>query len=96
MSSAFDPMRADFRNMVVSVKKKPYINKIMHKSYIDVDEAGTEAVAVTAVDMDATQSMEAPPPPPVIVDCNRPFFYLIQDNRNGATLFMGTLVDPRN
>ncbi|MCD8090396.1 MAG: serpin family protein [Clostridiales bacterium] len=65
-----------------------YISKVLHKTYISVDEEGTEAAAVTSMIMMATASLEKPEE---IYEFNadRPFTYFIRDNSNGEILFMG-------
>ncbi len=64
------------------------ISDIFHKTYIDVNESGTEAAAVTEVEMsDSAASM-------AIFNANHPFVFVIRDDRNGAILFMGKVEDP--
>ena len=63
------------------------ISDIIHKTFIEVDEDGTEAAAVTAVVMVGS----AAPRPEEIIDfkADRPFTFLIRDNKSGETLFIG-------
>ncbi|MEO0870982.1 MAG: serpin family protein [Pseudomonadota bacterium] len=74
------------------------ITNIIHQANIDVDEKGSEAAAATVV-MGAVIVTSArrgpPPPPPFIFRADHPFMFLLRDNRSGAILFMGRLVDPR-
>lgn len=72
--------------------QKAYIDKVLQKTYIDVNEEGTEAAAVTDVEMRVTSAAPGPEPFTMIVD--RPFFFAIRDNTTGALLFMGSIVDP--
>ncbi len=65
----------------------PYISAIKHKSFIDVTEEGTEAAAVTVVETSNESG-------PEFFSLNRPFFFLIRDDRNGTILFMGKVADP--
>ncbi len=67
-----------------------YISEVLHKAYVKVDEEGTEAAAATAVVMNTT----AIPAPPVEMNVNRPFIFIIQDNATGSIVFMGRLDDP--
>jgi serpin B len=69
-----------------------YIASVRHKTFLEVDEAGTKAAAVTALMMVAGS---APPAPKrrVAVKVDSPFFYAIVDNRDGALLFAGTAND---
>ena len=73
-----------------------YISQVFHKTFIAVDEKGTEAAAATAVAMmAATSAMRSPPPPPIEVKVDRPFVYAIQHVSSGACLFLGRVTDPR-
>lgn len=64
-----------------------YISRVKHKSYVKVDEVGTEAAAVTSVEVRETSISNA-----MIAD--RPFLFVIHDKHSGALLFMGQIVDP--
>ena len=66
------------------------IDDILHKAFVSVDEAGTEAAAATAVLMTLT----AVPAPPVVVTVDRPFIFLIRDIETGTILFIGRVVNP--
>ena len=67
-----------------------YVENSIQKSYICIDEKGTEAAAVTAVDMGAMSVR--PEKEPIVFEANRPFVYIIRDNANGEILFMGQYV----
>jgi serpin B len=67
------------------------ISDVIHKAFVAVDEAGTEAAAATAVIMRATAAM---PEMPVEVTVDRPFVFLIRDLPTGAILFVGRVVNP--
>jgi serpin B len=88
MPLAFDPKRADFSGM--TTRERLFISHVVHKAFVDVNEAGTEAAASTAVVMDRVSA-----PPPATFRADRPFVYLIRDNRTGAILFLGRVTDPR-
>jgi len=62
----------------------------MHKAFVAVDEAGTEAAAATAVIVGLT----AVPEPTVEVTVDRPFIFLIRDIETGAVLFVGRVLNP--
>jgi len=79
---------ADFRAMS---PERLYIGDVRHKTYVDVNEEGTEAAAVTAVTM-LRASMPEPPEFKMVVD--RPFLFAIRDNETGSVLFLGAIVDP--
>jgi serine protease inhibitor len=72
-----------------------YISQIFHKTFIAVDEKGTEAAAATAVAMMAASALLSPPPPPIEVKVDRPFVYAIQHVPSGVCLFLGRVTDPR-
>ncbi len=72
-----------------------YISQIFHKTFIAVDEKGTEAAAATAVAMLAGTALRSPPPPPIEVKVDRPFVYAIQHVSSGVCLFLGRVTDPR-
>jgi serpin B len=77
-----------------SISDEPlYIGWVKQKTYVDVNEEGTEAAAVSGIGMRAMAVMRGPPPFWMIVD--RPFFLAIRDNQSGAMLFLGAIVDPR-
>ncbi len=89
MTDAFDPVRADFSQMVAPEDSTPWIDEIYHKAFIAVDEEGTEAAAATAIVMKETAI-----PDPVVISADRPFIFLIRDNITGTILFMGNVLDP--
>ncbi len=62
-----------------------WIDSTIHKTYIKIDEEGTEAAAVTAIGMAGS----AMPPKPVEVKYNKPFTFVIRDNNSGEILFIG-------
>jgi len=95
MAQAFDENSADFSGMLdTHAYANVYIDDVLQKTFIEVDEEGTEAAAVTSVTMALTS---APPMQRerfrMVVD--RPFFCAIEDNRTGAILFMGVVVNPK-
>jgi len=98
MKTAFDipPGSANFDKIA---PRKPndylYISNIFHKTFIAVDEKGTEAAAATAVVMMRATSMPGPKPPPIEVKVDRPFVYAIQHVPSGVCLFLGRVTDPR-
>jgi serpin B len=79
---------ADFSGMTGSPDL--CISEVLHKAFVSVDEAGTEAAAATAVIMRET----AVPAEPVEMTMNRPFIFLIRDIDTGAILFVGRVLDP--
>ena len=90
METAFNRNQANFSRMVstdAALTGNLYISKVDHKTFVEVDEEGTEAAAVTGIGVSVTSL-----PPQFTV--NRPFFFAIRDNETGTILFMGTVVDP--
>ncbi|MBR3942120.1 MAG: transporter substrate-binding domain-containing protein [Clostridia bacterium] len=81
--TAFDEQKADFTNMFDNGNM--WFTKTIHKTFINVDEKGTEAAAVTAIGMEGTGL----PPKPIVLKFNKPFYFVIRDNTSGETLFMG-------
>jgi serine protease inhibitor len=69
-----------------------FISRVLHKTYIDVNEEGTEAAAVTAVEVGYTSIGDEPQPVYFIAD--RPFLFAIRENSTGSILFMGKLSYP--
>ncbi|HEY2084299.1 MAG TPA: serpin family protein [Verrucomicrobiae bacterium] len=98
MTSAFDKPRgsANFDRMA---PRRPndylYISDVFHKTFLSVDEKGTEAAAATAVVMMRALSAEPIPPKPIEVRVDHPFILAIQHRASGACLFLGHVVDPR-
>jgi len=92
MNDAFLPSKADFSGISISaLLDKMYIDQIIHKTFIEVNEEGTEAAAVTAaVIFGAAIDMNTPPRFQFIAD--HPFFYAIVDRKSGAILFMGAMI----
>jgi serine protease inhibitor len=97
MKTAFDIPRgsANFDRMA---PRKPddylAISDVFHKTFISVDENGTEAAAATAVAMVRLKGTMRPEEP-VEVKVDHPFLFAIQHRPTGACLFLGHVVDPR-
>ena len=81
-------MNADFSGMTGNFDL--FIKDVVHKAFVSVDEAGTEAAAASAVIMD----LKAGPGSPVEVTIDRPFIYLIRDIETGTILFAGRVMNP--
>jgi serpin B len=88
MPDAFDSQAADFSGIDGGVGQL-YIGSVVHKTFISVDEAGTEAAAATAVVIFGIGHQD---PREIIV--NRPFIYMIRDIKTGAILFLGRVKKP--
>jgi serpin B len=84
MPSAFNPYEADFSRMLVGDDDEDdYIGMMKQVAKIKLDEKGTEAAAVTVIEM--TDGA----PQTVVFNANRPFFYIISEQSTGVILFMG-------
>jgi len=81
--------RADFTRLFEE-KYGLMISKVIHKAVIEVNEEGTEAAAVTGVEVSLTS---LPPEKPVLT-LNRPFIFFIKEKHTGAILFAGKLSNP--
>lgn len=83
---------ADFSGIVSREPgESPWISRVLHKAVIEVNEKGSEAAAATVVEM-----MESAMPVEEIIEfvVNRPFFFVIADDRSGSIIFMGKVVEP--
>jgi serpin B len=89
MSIAFDANKATFDELSTASTK---IDQVKHKTFVEVNEEGTEAAAATSIGMVTTA---APTSNPFQMNVDRPFFVAIRDHRTGTVLFMGTIVDPK-
>lgn len=82
---------ADFRNIS---DQELQINRVIHQSFIETNEEGTEAAAATIVEI--TFISAGPNTEPLVwkVDIDRPFLYFIHETSTGTILFMGRVSDP--
>ena len=92
MPKAFTPFVADFSG-INGLKNDLYIGYVKHKTFIDVNENGTEAAAVTAVGM-FTTSMPVDPPKKIYFTVDRPFIFAITEKTTGTILFIGEIRAP--
>jgi serpin B len=79
---------ADFSG--ITGNRDLFISDVIHKAYVSVNEAGTEAAAASAVIMVASGM----PSEPITLSVNRPFIFLIRDIPTGSILFVGRVVNP--
>lgn len=90
-----DCRRADFGDMAripaFPGPRRLCIGKALQKVYLDVNEEGTEAAAVTGLDVLVAT---AAPPPPLEFIVNRPFLIVLRDDVSGADLFIGSIRRP--
>jgi serpin B len=71
------------------------IDQVRQKAFVESNEKGTEAAAVTAVSMESVSEEVPPPPPPAVFHADHPFLYVIRDPTTGLVLFIGREIDPR-
>lgn len=91
MEDAFSDTKADFSGIGFSENGNLYISRVLHKTFIAVDEQGTKAGAATAVETDEGGMIETPDTK--VVHLNRPFVYLIIDAETCLPVFMGIVMD---
>lgn len=94
MEIAFDGQKADFGKMIETDAipgQNIFIDRVKHKTFLQVDEEGTEAAAVTSVTMALTSAMPAPIPVMII---DRPFLFAIRERNSGSIVFIGQVTDP--
>jgi serpin B len=87
MGVAFEPFSADFSNIS---DQGLFISFVLHQTFIETNEEGTEAAAATVVGI----SLTSMPPQPQVINVNRPFLYFIREASTGTIVFMGQVVDP--
>ncbi len=92
MEAAFSPSDANFKRMTGVgpgvIGQSLYIDEVFHQTFIELDEAGTEAAAATAVVMMRVTSMPVEDDP-IVVRFDRPFIYAIYDHPTDSILFLG-------
>jgi serine protease inhibitor len=91
MPKAFSPIEADFTN--INSNGGLYISYVKHNSFVEVNETGTEAAAVTTVAIGAT--MVGPNPTYYTFLVNRPFLFAIRETTTDAILFIGKVSNPQ-
>lgn len=87
MGPAFDPGTADFSKIS---DVEVFISFVLHQTFIENKEEGTEAAAATVVGFTRTSL----PPEPQVINLNRPFLYFIRETTTGTIVFMGLVADP--
>ena len=100
VETAFDQVKADLSG-IIDPSSLPmgqyFVDNVLHRTYIAVDEKGTEAAAVTA----AVDGAGSPPPPerkPLVREftADEPFYFVIRDNASGQILFAGQYETAKN
>ena len=89
MGVAFAPGIADFAG--INPLAELFINEVFHKAFVEVNEEGTEAAAVTAVEVGVTS---IGPDTPEFFTVNRPFLFFIRETTTNAVIFAGRVMEP--
>src|SRR5262249_24167598 len=92
MASAFDRNRADFSGMNGSGEKL-FLSAVLHKTFVDLNEEGTEAAVATAV-MAKGGSKQQKATEPFTFRADHPFVFLIRDRRTDGSPFIGRVTNP--
>ena len=98
MESAFDIPQGSANFNGIAARRPDdylYISNVFHKTFVEIDEKGTEAAAATAVVMMRATAHLEEKPKPLEVRVDRPFLFAVQHRPSGACLFMGRVTDPR-
>jgi serpin B len=86
---------ANFDAMVDPLEEERLkIDKVVHKTFLELDERGTEAAAATAVIMVVTTTAIMNPPQPESFNADHPFLFAIRDRHTDGLLFLGSVSDP--
>ena len=87
MGIVFDPLRADLSH--IKQTGGLYVSDVLHKTYVNVNEEGTEAAAVTVITIGITVVVEMPQ-----MRIDRPFIFAIREHQSGTILFIGKVDSP--
>jgi len=88
MTQAFNSSQANFDK--INPYYDLYISNIKHKTFVDVNEEGTEAAAVTAITLGCTSAG----PQEIYFVVNRPFIFVLREKSTGTILFIGKIMNP--
>jgi serpin B len=94
MTDALDVDQADLRGIADPPIGNLSISDVLHKTFIDVNEEGTEAAGATAVVIGGNDALIDPPPPPKVFRADHPFLFALRDRHSGSLLFLGRVTDP--
>uniref|UniRef100_A0A8W8IEI2 Serpin domain-containing protein n=1 Tax=Magallana gigas TaxID=29159 RepID=A0A8W8IEI2_MAGGI len=84
--------KADFGAMMENPQDKTLVSDVFHKAFVEVNEEGTEAAAITG----HWKIPRCMPPEPVVFKADHPFLFLIKENFTGTVLFIGRFLKPTN
>lgn len=89
MGIAFNDVLADFTK--INKMGGLFISEVLHQSFLEINEEGTEAAAVTVVEIGNTSIGEE-----FRMTINRPFLLIIRETKNNTILFLGKIVEPKS
>lgn len=94
VSDAFDGSRADFSG--ISDEASFYVSNLIQKTFVEMNETGTRAAAITAMALETTAALDENEPKETNyhVDLNKPFVYLIRDHNTKEIIFEGVVEAP--
>ena len=92
MTDVFDSNISDLSALGESANGNLYVSRVLHKTFIAVDERGTKAGAATAVEVKCESAMLEPEEVKTVI-LDRPFVYMIIDCENQVPMFIGTVMD---
>lgn len=95
MGIAFDPERARF-DVIHPPPPAIWIDQVLHRAFVEVNEEGTEAAAVTTARMFCLSASHTKPPRTFKMVVDRPFFFAIHDDHTKSILFMGSVEQPHS
>lgn len=87
MELPFSESEADLSGIAEPAGQNLFISEVKHKTFVAVDEEGTEAAAATSVGIGVTSM-------PPALEVNRPFVFIIHERTSGVNLFMGKVKNP--
>ena len=88
LEDAFDRYNADFHGIT---DEQVYLEQAVHRAFVNVNEEGTEAAAITAL---VVRALSGSPEPVAEFVADHPFMFMIQEKETGEILFIGRMVDP--
>ncbi len=93
MTSAFDPSAADLSGIAdPRDTDRLFVSEVKHKTFVEVNEEGTEAAAATSVEIRATSIAVGQR---FLMRVDRPFAFAIYEKKTGAVVFIGKVVEPK-
>lgn len=94
IKDAFDSSNANFSNIISPEIEELYVSEAIHKTYIDLNEKGTKAAAVTYFGLDKNSASSTNKYKDIKIEFNKPFIYMIRDTSSKEILFFGTVYEP--